>query len=186
MNDALWYLTRASGIVAAVLGVAALVLGFLFSARATGARRRPAWWLDLHNWLGGLTLALTAVHIVAAWLSSDTGIRILDVVVPGVAGDQRWAVTFGVMATYMLSVAVLTTWPRRLRHRRAWRMVHLGSAPAVALLLMHAYLMGTEAGSAVSGAGLIVLTAVSIYAGSLRALDRWTGRHPVKSQATPR
>ena len=49
MNDMWWYLTRATGIVATVLAVAALVFGFLFSARETGNRRRPNWWLDLHN-----------------------------------------------------------------------------------------------------------------------------------------
>ena len=58
MNDVMWYLSRATGIVATVLAVAALVWGFLFSARETGNRFRPAWWLDLHNWLGGSALDL--------------------------------------------------------------------------------------------------------------------------------
>jgi hypothetical protein len=45
----MWYLTRSTGIVATLLAAAALVWGFLFSARATGRRLRPNWWLDLHN-----------------------------------------------------------------------------------------------------------------------------------------
>ena len=66
MNDVLWYLTRASGIVAAVLIATAVVSGFLFSGRETGTRRRPNWWLDLHNMLGGLALIFTLIHIVAS------------------------------------------------------------------------------------------------------------------------
>ncbi|MEY2565569.1 MAG: hypothetical protein QOE35_98, partial [Actinomycetota bacterium] len=45
------YLTRSSGLVATVLIVLSLAWGLLFSARATGNRRRPNWWLDLHNFL---------------------------------------------------------------------------------------------------------------------------------------
>ena len=36
MNGLTWYLSRATGIVATVLAVAALAGGFLFSARQTG------------------------------------------------------------------------------------------------------------------------------------------------------
>ena len=64
MNDALWYLTRATGIVATLLIAAAVISGFLFSGRETGTRRRPNWWLDLHNMLGGLALIFTIVVVV--------------------------------------------------------------------------------------------------------------------------
>ena len=72
VNDVVWYLSRATGIVAAVLAVAALAWGFLFSARETGTRDRPAWWLDLHNWLGGLALIFTIAHIVDRPTSTAT------------------------------------------------------------------------------------------------------------------
>ena len=62
MNEIWWYLSRSSGIVAMVLIVAALVWGFFFSARATGTKRRPKWWLDLHNYLGGLAFAFVIIH----------------------------------------------------------------------------------------------------------------------------
>ena len=82
MNDWLWYLTRASGIVATVLIVAALAWGFLFSARETGNRLRPAWWLDLHNWLGGMALVFTGVHLLAVFADSDLGLGLVDILVP--------------------------------------------------------------------------------------------------------
>ena len=89
MNDAWWDdLSRATGIVATILAVAALVMGLFFSARNTGERRRPAWWLDLHNWLGGLTLVFVAAHIVAAYLDPALGIGVLQVLVPGTAQDS--------------------------------------------------------------------------------------------------
>ena len=121
MNNGWWYLTRATGIVATVLAVAALVFGFFFSSRNTGDRRRPAWWLDLHNWLGGLALAFTAAHIVTVYLDKNSGIGVLAVLVPGAAHDATWAIAWGVIAAYLLAFAVFTSWPRKRFSRRVWR-----------------------------------------------------------------
>jgi drug/metabolite transporter (DMT)-like permease len=73
-----------------------------------------------------------------------------------------------VIATYLLAIAVFTTWPRRLRNRRWWRVAHLGSVVGLALGLVHAYQTGSDATSNVARAGLVVLAAVSTYALGLR------------------
>jgi predicted ferric reductase len=186
----MWYLTRGSGIVAAVLVAAALVWGFFFSARATGNRRRPAWWLDLHNWLGGLALIFTGVHVAASFLDSNSGIGIPQVFVPGTAALDPWGITWGVIATYLLAVVVFTTWPRRLGHRRWWRVLHLTSVFATAFALLHSYQSGTEATRSVFRVGLLGLVAVSTYAlgirlfGLARPVRRHARRHRADSQPT--
>ncbi len=167
MNQALWYLTRSTGIVAAVLMVSALLWGFLFSARATGRRLRPAWWLDLHNWLGGASLAFTGVHIAVAFLQSDSGIGLVEIFVPGTA-NPAWPITWGVVATYLLALTVFTTWPKRLANRRLWRLIHLTSVAATALALLHGYQSGSDSGRVVFQWGLAVLGGVSVYGLGLR------------------
>jgi hypothetical protein len=52
---------------ALVLGATALIGGFAFSARETGRRLRPNWWLDLHNWLGGSAFVFTMIHVIAVY-----------------------------------------------------------------------------------------------------------------------
>ena len=118
MNDLMWYLTRSTGIVAVALAVASLIWGFLFfCARDRETRRRPNWWLDLHNWLGGLALIFTIVHLAASVLNRDGGIAVASVFVPGFASTDRLALAWGVIATYLFVGAVLTSWPRRLFSR---------------------------------------------------------------------
>jgi sulfoxide reductase heme-binding subunit YedZ len=168
MNDLMWYLTRSTGIVATMLAAASLVWGFLFSARATGRRLRPNWWLDLHNWLGGLALAFVGIHIVASVLYRDSGIGLLQVFVPGTANVNAWAIGWGVLATYLFAVAVFTTWPRRWRNRRWWRILHLGSVIGVALALLHGYQSGTDARRAVFQVGMVLTVAVTTYPLGLR------------------
>jgi methionine sulfoxide reductase heme-binding subunit len=181
MNQVLWYLTRSTGIVAVVLAVAALFWGFHFSARATGDRRRPAWWLDLHNWLGGLALIFTGAHIALAWLNSDSGIGILQILVPNTTANGRWGITWGVLATYMFAGAVFTTWPRRLRRRVLWRAVHLSSVVGVGLALLHGYVSGTEASDLAFRAGLVALAGLGSYSLGLR-LFGWIGTRRPSSQ----
>ena len=168
MNEWMWYLSRATGIVAAVLAVAALGWGFLFSARATGERRRPNWWLDLHNWLGGAALVFTVAHIATSYLNKDSGLAIAELFVPCIAPVDRLALAWGVVGTYLLAIAVFTTWPRKLFSRRTWRVLHLGSVLGVALALVHAFQMGSESSGRAFRIGLLVLVAGATYTLGLR------------------
>ena len=163
MNDWLWYLTRATGIVATVLMLASLAWGLLFSARETGKRLRPAWWLDLHNWLGGLALVFTGVHLVAAFFDSDLGVGLSTIFVPGAAEFSTTAFTWGVVAFYGLAIVVLTSWPKKLFRRRAWRMVHLLSVPATVLACVHAYQLGSDADTAAFPVVLTLLAGAAVY-----------------------
>lgn len=163
-------LTRASGIVATVLAVGSLVLGAFFSARNTGSRRTPAWWLDLHNYLGGLALAFTGVHLLASVLDPNSGIGIVQVLIPGTAGAATWAVTWGVLATYTFVVAVFTSWPRRRFSRQVWRWLHLTSVVGVALAGIHGLQLGSDATERVYEAGLVIAAAACVYALVLRMI----------------
>ena len=63
-----WFVTRSSGMVAAVLMALTLIWGLLITTRLIDRRGLPAWLTDLHRHLGGLTVAFIAVHLVALLL----------------------------------------------------------------------------------------------------------------------
>lgn len=170
MSREFWYISRASGIVAVVLIVASLLWGFLFSSRDTGTRLRPAWWLDLHTWLGGLAVIFTGVHVLASVLQSDSGIGLSQVFIPGTASLDRWGITWGVLATYLLAAVVFTTWPRRLGNRLWWRIVHLTSVAATGLAILHSYQSGSDATRSVFQIGLLVSVGVATYGVFVRLL----------------
>jgi len=165
------YLSRSTGIVATVLAVAALVYGFFFSSRNTGKRRRPNWWLDLHNWLGGLALIFIGCHLVAVYLSRRPGIGLVQIVIPATTAIGGWGITWGVLAMYLFAAAVLTSWPKRRFSRRVWRVVHLGSVMGVGLAGVHGYQSGSDSGELLFLGGLVACAAVAIYALSLRLLS---------------
>jgi DMSO/TMAO reductase YedYZ heme-binding membrane subunit len=164
-------LTRSTGIVAIALSVLALTGGFLFSARETGRRRRPSWWLDLHNRVGGLAVGALFVHVGSSLLDRTSGIRLLDALVPGSAPTDRVALALGVLAFYFLVATAFTTWPRRLRSRSTWRVIHLGSVPAVGLAVVHGVQMGSDGHRIAYEAGVIAAAGAATYALGVRFFD---------------
>jgi predicted ferric reductase len=186
------YLTPASGVVATVLIVLALGGGALFSARATGGRRRPNWWLDLHNYLGGLAFAFTVLHVVASERDSLSKIGLVQVFVPFTASGWRWGITWGVLAMYVFGAVVFTSWPKKRLDRRSWLLVHLLSIPATFAVAAHAWMIGSSRTSSWFQALLALLTGLTVYPLVLRLygaiakrLSKQTARRMTAAKAGP-
>lgn len=188
MSGAWLYLSRASGVVATVLLVAALGGGLLFSARATGRRRRPNWWLDLHNYLGGLAFAFLVVHVGAAYMDRSSGIGIVQILVPMTATGWTWGITWGVLATYIFAAVVFTSWPGKRLSRRNWLLVHLLSIPATIMAAGHAWMVGSSRHGLWFHALLALLAGLAVYPGVLRlarAMHRRPGAPPAPAAGAP-
>jgi DMSO/TMAO reductase YedYZ heme-binding membrane subunit len=165
--NAWWFLTRATGIVATLLAVASLGWGFLFSARQTGTRRSPAWWLDLHNWLGGLALAFTVAHLMAAVVD---GLGPVDALVPRTSTSFQRGLAWGVVAFWAFLVTVVTSWRpvKRRLSRRGWHGIHLISVPAVVLAIVHGYASGSDATTVAFQGVLVLVAGAAVYPTALR------------------
>ena len=181
MTDLWWFLSRATGIVATLLAVAALVWGFFFSARNFGERYTPAWWLDLHNWLGGLALIFTGAHLVTVYLTPESGMGLLQILVPGTASGIEWGITWGVIAAYLFAITVFTSWPKKRFRRWLWRTIHLSSVLGVALALIHAYQLGPDTSHLVFRIGFVASLAVGLYATFRRLVGLALDRTPISS-----
>jgi len=168
MNEVWWYLSRSSGIVATVLIVAALIGGLLFSARATGDRHKPNWWLDLHNYLGGLALIFTLIHLVAVYLDEFSSIGLVQILIPHTAPGWRWGMTWGVISTYAIAVVVFTSWPKRWGSRRTWVAIHLVSIPGTIFAGVHAWMVGSSRHQLWFQAMLAAMVGLSVYPGVVR------------------
>ena len=181
MNTWWWYLTRATGIVAAILSVAALALGLYFSSRNTGTRQKPNWWLSLHNYLGGLTLGFVAAHMLFSVVDSTWGLRIIDLFVP--SGKVGWGIGFGVIAFWLFAIVVLPSIARVRRRlpRKAWHVVHLLSVPAIVLTAVHAYQSGSDSATSFFTRILALLVGVCVYPIAIRLIGIAQARRPASA-----
>ncbi len=186
MSEVWWYLSRSSGLVATVLIVAALVWGLFFAARATGTRRRPNWWLDLHNYLGGLAFVFTIIHVVSVYQDELSGIGLLQILVPMTATGWTWGITWGVIATYLFALVVFTSWPKKLGSRRMWLMMHLLSVPATVFAAVHAWMVGSSQHQLWFQALLAILTGLAVYPAVLRLFSVVAKRSRQRARAAAR
>ena len=163
--SAWWYLARSTGLIAGVLLVAAFVWGVLLSTQLVKPVKRAAWLLDLHRWLGGLTVVFVALHLVGLLADSYVEFDLASIFVPFASEWRPAAVTWGVAGLYILAAVQLTSWrPVRSRlSRKVWRGAHLLSFPLLWVVAMHSGAAGTDVGNRLYLVSLIILVGLSVF-----------------------
>ena len=175
-----WWLSRASGIVAWLVMSAAVVWGLLASTRMIRRRGMPAWILDLHRYLGTLTVVFVAVHVGAIWADSFVHFTLRQLFVPLASSWRPHAVAWGIVSTYVLIAIQVTSWLMRRLPRKLWHRVHVLSIPMIAMATLHGFLAGTDRGNrTIQWAALVVLLGV-VFLLATRLLS------PRRSRVTPR
>jgi hypothetical protein len=139
-----WYTARAAGVVAWLLLTASVLWGIVLASGAFPRHRRPAWLLDLHRWLGGLTVGFVALHIVALVADSYSQFGVAEVLIPFASSWRPGAVALGVVATWLLVAVEVTSLAMRRIPRRVWHLVHLSSYATFLLTSLHGALAGTD------------------------------------------
>ena len=171
MNETTWwYLSRASGIVAMVLLVLSVLWGVMLSTRALKPHDRPAWLLEVHKWLGGTALAMTALHLLGLALDGYVDFGPSELFVPGASGYRTVAVAIGVVSLYLMIAVQATSYMRRWLSRRAWHRVHLLSYVLVWSTAIHAGLASTDTGNRAYQALALILTMIAVAATMVRIL----------------
>mgnify|MGYP006276752933 CR=1 FL=1 len=166
-----WYLSRASGIVAAVLLALTLIWGLLLTTRLIEKRGLPAWLNDLHRHLGGLTVVFLGVHMFSLMGDRYSHFSLSELFVPLASasrkGYEAGPVAWGVAALWALLVVEVSSLVMRRMPRKVWRGIHYLSYPVALLVAVHVLTGGTDTSNPVfqlSGLVLIAaLTFLTIY-----------------------
>ena len=177
-----WYVARAAGIVAWLLLTASVLWGIVLSTKAFPEHRRPAWLLDLHRWLGGLTVSFVAIHVLALIADNYTTFTLRDVTIPFASSWKPGAVALGVVAAWSLVAVELTSLAMRRLPRRVWHGIHLLSYLTFWLTSLHAALAGTDRSQVLYQA----TAAVSIALVAWSVVYRLTHKKPARRGAPNR
>jgi DMSO/TMAO reductase YedYZ heme-binding membrane subunit len=165
-----WYASRASGVVLWLVLVASVVWGFAVSTRLVRRKGLPAWMLDLHKHLGTLAVVFTVAHLVALWADSFVEFGWRELFVPMASPWRPGAVTWGIIAFYLLAIVQLTSWCMKRLPRRLWHAIHLLSLPLLVTGTVHGILAGADWSNRVVQWGLVVLCSVVVWLATFRVL----------------
>ena len=165
-----WYVARASGIIAWVMLAAAVIWGVLFATRFLGSRVRPAWTLDLHRWLGGLSVTFTGVHVAGLMLDDYVEFGAREILVPMASEWRPTAVAWGIVAAYLLIAVQATSLAMKRLPRRLWKWVHMTSFGMFFVASMHAGLAGTDVGNRLYLATAMLVVMSVVFASAYRVV----------------
>ncbi len=150
MNEqVMWYVARSAGIVAWALVTLSVLWGLALSTRALGRQAPPAWLLDIHRFLGGLSVTFTGVHLLALVGDNYVYFGWRELFVPMASEWQPGPVAWGIVAFYLLIAVEATSLVMKKLPRRFWRWVHASSFGIYVLATVHGFTAGTDIGNGI-------------------------------------
>ena len=170
MTHIWWYLARASGLVAFVILTTSTVFGLALSTRLFGKTVAPAWLLELHRYLGALSVGATALHLVALYMDQAVNFSIVNLLVPFSSTWRPGAVAWGIGAFWTLVLIEGTSLLMRKMPRTVWHTIHLMSFVLFASALVHGLQSGADARTRVVQTGAIASTMTVLFLTLVRYL----------------
>jgi Ferric reductase like transmembrane component len=175
-SQALWYLTRGTGVISLMLLTVSVALGVSEVVRFAS----PGWprfvLAALHRNIALLATAFVAVHVLTAILDSFAPIRIVDVLVPFLGKYRPMWLGLGAVAFDLLVAVIVTSLMRERIGHRAWRVVHWAAYACWPVALVHGLGTGSDtrfrwAVAVNVGCLLMVLAAVLFRLGWTRTVS---------------
>ena len=132
-------------------------LGVL-STRAAARASQPKSLLDLHRFLGGLSVVFTGIHLLGLVMDSYVHFGWVEILIPEQSEWQPRNVSWGVVAFYLLLAVEITSLFMKKLPRPLWRQVHRMSFGLYVFATIH----GLEAGSDTSNSWYQIAMLASI------------------------
>jgi Ferric reductase like transmembrane component len=144
-GTALWYITRASGVVSLLLLTAGLVLGVLGTVRWRSERWPRFAVVSIHRNLTLFAIAFVAIHVLTTIADGYVPVGFKDAVIPFVSRYRPLWLGFGAVAFDLLLALVVTSLLRARVGYRAWRAVHWLAYAAWPFAVVHGLGNGSDA-----------------------------------------
>jgi methionine sulfoxide reductase heme-binding subunit len=184
-SQALWFVSRGSGLVLLILFSVVMVLG-VATRMGSAPRRWPRFAVsELHRTLALFAVAFLVLHVVTAILDPYVSIGWATTVLPFLSGYRTLAIGLGTLAVDIGGAVLLTSLARGRLGHRAWRAVHWLAYLAWPVAFVHSLTAGNDLGIwwvALVEWGSATLVATAVVARLLHAITHRTGKSgPVTS-----
>ena len=166
-STALWYLTRATGLVSLIVLSATVVLGTVASVGWTTDRWPRFLSQSVHRNLSLFCLALIGIHIVSTVGDGYVPIGLADAIIPFRSPYRPIWVGLGALALDMLLAVAVTSALRRRIGVAAWRGVHWLAYACWPIAAVHG--LGSGSDARLPGAMLVFV----VCTGSVAAAVAW-------------
>lgn len=163
----LWYITRATGLMAMVLLTGTMALGLLSSVRFEASAWPRYITGALHRNIALVALVFLVLHVLTAVADTFTPISLPDVVFPFISAYRPFWLGLGSIAFDLLVALIVTSLARTRLGYRSWRLVHWSAYLCWPLAVVHGLGTGTDTPARwvlwLTGACVALITALIIW-----------------------
>ena len=152
-STALWYASRATGVVSLLLLSLVAILGILVNRQGRLPGLPTFAVTGLHRSLSLLAVLFIAVHVVTAVADPYVSIRLAAVVIPLISAYEPFWLGLGAVAFDLIAALIVTSLARARLSRRVWRGIHWLAYAAWPVAFVH----GIGAGHDLRRGGLEML-----------------------------
>lgn len=178
---ALWYLSRATGVVTLVLLTLTVALG-VANFKRLRTRRIPRFVVDMvHRNVALLSVAFLAIHVLTTVTDSYVSVGLLDAVLPFGSGYRPFWIGLGAVSVDLMLAVILTSLLRRRIGHRVWRATHWLAYASWPVALAHSLGTGTDAGAR----WMLLLSVVCVATVAVAVLVRISGQRRRSSPSPP-
>lgn len=175
LDTALWYTSRATGLVCLVLITVVMLLGAANSARFSSVNWPRFAIAAVHRNLTLVTVAFVVVHAATSVIDPYAGISWLNTLIPFTGSYEPAWLGLGAVALDLLLALVVSSLLRPRINPRVWRGIHWAAYLCWPVAVLH----GFEIGGADSRLAWVrVLDVVCVLAVLAAVVWRATARHP--------
>ena len=136
-STALWYASRATGVVSLLLLSLVVMLGILVNRQGRLPGLPSFAVTGLHRSLSLLSVLFIAIHVATAVIDPYVSIGLAAVVIPFVSAYMPFWLGLGAVALDLIAALILTSLARAYISRRTWRGIHWLAYAAWPVALVH-------------------------------------------------
>src|SRR5216684_1531927 len=146
-TTALWYASRATGVVTMLLLTAVLLLGILVNRQGRLPGLPGFAVTGLHRNLSLLAVAFLAIHVISAIADPFVTIGLAAAVLPFASAYKPFWLGLGAISLDLSAALIVTSLARARMSRRAWRGIHWLAYAAWPLAVVHSLGSSSDARS---------------------------------------
>src|SRR5262250_124335 len=143
-TTALWYASRATGVVTMLLLTAVLLLGILVNRQGRLPGLPSFAVTGLHRNVSLLAVAFLAIHVITAIVDPYVTIGLATAVLPFVSSYKPLWLGLGAVSLDLMAALIVTSLVRARIGRKTWRVVHWVAYAAWPIAVLHSIGTGPD------------------------------------------
>jgi predicted ferric reductase len=142
--QAMWYITRASGLIAYVLIWLSMVWGLGVSSKIFDVLLHGTFTYDFHQYISLLAIGFTLLHMGVLLFDGYMPYSVWQILIPFISPYRPLWIGIGVIGFYLMALVTVTFYMRTRIGMKAFRTIHVFSLVSYFAITLHSFLSGSD------------------------------------------